>query len=107
MNFTTKTFGNKTVDIPKCELYGKLVTSSEILSLSLEFVKKKKKKSNAANYHLCLSHAVQVQISPVGNIGQQVTVIHWVTVQVHTLCLYQNYHICGQAEIGLKYNSRI
>lgn len=46
--------------------------------------------------HLCLSHAVQVQVPPVGNVRKQVGIIHRVTIQVHTLCLDEKDHIWKQ-----------
>ena len=45
-------------------------------------------------YYLCLCHAVKMQVPPVGDVGQQVTVVQWVAVQMNTLGLDQQDHIC-------------
>lgn len=43
--------------------------------------------------YLSLCHAVEMQVPPVGHVGQQVTVVHWVAVQMNTLCLDQQDNI--------------
>lgn len=42
---------------------------------------------------LRLRHAVEMQVPPVGHVGQQVTVVQRVAVQMNTLCLDQQDYI--------------
>lgn len=44
-------------------------------------------------FNLCLCHAVEMQVPPVRHIGQQVTVVHGVAVQMNTLGFNQQYNI--------------
>lgn len=45
-------------------------------------------------FNLCFCHAVEMQVPPVGHIGQEVTVVHRVAVQMNTLSLDQQDYIC-------------
>lgn len=56
--------------------------------------------------YLGLGHAVELQVPPVGHIRQQAAVVERVAVQMHTLGLDQQDHICrrGSSSVSQREN---